>query len=145
MKSEWKTPVGLFIVVFLFALVMTFAPGCAPKNATFEQHEQHAIAMMDHLREARFKGHVRFAEGGSFLGVHFRESAWLGPSDSTLDFAGDVDFTVPPRAVDATAIKMGMTPKLLLECNGAAPPCGNLETSVCVNGIWEWQGRSPPQ
>ena len=101
-------------ILFCGLLVVSLA-GCSGKNATFEQRQEHLTSTMDALRLARFKGQVRFNEGGSPFGVNAATNWSLGPQQVTLAVEGDVDFTQTPRLGEGHA-KIG---------------------GPLINGLWE--------
>ena len=81
--------------------VVLLASGCAGKNATFAEKQQNMVAAMDALRQANFKGQIRFNEGGSILGLNASTNWSLGPQQVTLAVEGEVDFTKPARTPES--------------------------------------------
>ena len=77
--------------------------GCTGKDASFEQKQQALAATMDVLRQARFKGQVRFSEAGSPFGFNAATNWSLGPQQMTFAVEGDCDFTQAPRPGEMVA------------------------------------------
>lgn len=77
--------------------------GCAGKNADITQDQQEARLdnAMSRLEDANFVGDidVELNGGGSPLGLHARQSFWLGPAESTVSVKakGKIDYTQIPR------------------------------------------------
>ena len=94
------TMVGVAVWMVLLGLIAVICAGCAGKNATFDERQAHMTNMMEALREANFKGQVRFNEGGSLLGVNAATNWSLGPQQVTLQIEGEVDFQHAPRPVE---------------------------------------------
>ena len=84
-------------LIWLLIAFLSLGSGCAGKNLSFEQKQQHLANSLDALRQARFKGSIRFNEGGSILGINYGMYGSLGPQQVTLMVEGDVDFTQTPR------------------------------------------------
>ena len=85
------------IWIFLALFGLSIIGGCAGKDATFEQRQQSLSSSLEALRQAKFKGAIRFNEGGSILGFNISNHFSLGPQQVTLMVEGDVDFTTTPR------------------------------------------------
>ena len=85
------------LAMFILLVVSGCLGGCAGKNASFDQRQKALASSMDVLRQARFKGSVRFNEAGSPLGFNAATSWSLGPQQMTFSVEGDVDFTQPGR------------------------------------------------
>lgn len=86
------------ILSLLLALFAGCLAGCAAKDTSFDQRQQHLAGALDALRLANFNGQFRFNEGGSPLGLNAATNWSLGPQQMTVSVEGTVDFTKPPRA-----------------------------------------------
>lgn len=78
--------------------------GCAARTRASSKSNSTLPQRLDVLRQARFKGAIRFNEGGSPLGFNWATNGSLGPQQMTLSVEGEVDFTQAPRASETSAI-----------------------------------------
>ena len=88
------------MTIGLAALLLAGCVGCTGKATTFDESQKNFAQTLDGLRQANFKGRVRFNEGGSILGVNAATNWSLGPQQVTLSVEGEVDFTDAPREAE---------------------------------------------
>lgn len=73
-------------------LVLWFLFGCS-KNMSFEQKQAVVEQTLTSLKEARFKGRVRFYAAGSPLAFTAQQRFAFGPEQTLMWIEGDVDFS----------------------------------------------------